>query len=111
MNNLECRLKPKRDILSCPVLFLNLTQARVMWEEELQLRKGLQNQIAWRLGRWLSSYELIVDMGGPSPLWVVPLGTGGPGVEKKADKQFLHGLCFTFCLQVIALTSCPDFPL
>jgi len=53
------------------------------------------------------------------PLWMAPYLGGRSWLQKKArwpsNKQqaskrlFLHGLCFSCCLQVSALSSCPDF--
>ena len=75
---------------------------------------------------------LIIDVGGPSTLWAAPplppplgrwtwhvsesllnLSQGSEQVSCIACKlpvSFLHGLCFSSCLQVPALSSCPSFP-
>lgn len=58
-------------------LFVNVTQAEVIREEETQLRK-CPHKITYR-------QVLIKDcMGGPSSLWVVSLWVVGPGLRKKA---------------------------
>lgn len=56
---------------------------------------------------------LLIDMGRPSPLWVLLSGTGRPSYARKIDKDAskLHssqGLCFSFYLLLPALTSLPD---
>ena len=53
-----------------------------------------------------------VSSEGPSPLWAVPLrGQHCQVLRGRASHRAAlpHGLCFSSCLQVLALASCADF--
>ena len=84
-------------------------QLDTLGKRKPQLRDYLHQVVAC-----LATFSLLlIDVGRPSPLWVVLSGTGGPGyirkIEKQANKHHsFHGLCFSFYLLVPALTSLPD---
>ena len=87
--------------------FVNLTKAQSFGKNKPQLRKSHH-----QIGLWTFSW-LIIDVGGPTPLcvvptlgrwpWVVQEGWASHGVSQYA--ALLHALCFHSCLQVPALTS------
>lgn len=96
--------------------FCHLNKARSIWvfmKWHLNWVKCLLHQTAYRKGK---GHFLYNDEGwGPSPLWLVPLLTGGPRVFQRANwgrggrqASNLHsctaGFCFSSCLQVPALT-------
>ena len=57
----------------------------------------------------------MLDVSGPSPLWLCQFWAGGARLCKKASWAsqqavfFLPGLCFSSCLQIHTLCSCPGF--
>lgn len=63
-------------------------------------------QVSWTFS-WFKS-----DMGG-SLIWCLgsnkKVGWISPK-EQASKKQFLHGFCYNFCLQVPNFSFCPDFP-
>lgn len=60
---------------------VNLTQARIILEEDLQLRKGPHQIACWQVYKAFSC--LLIDVGGPGLLREVPLL--GRWLHKKAD--------------------------
>jgi hypothetical protein len=57
-------------------------------------------------------YWLIIDVGVPIPMWMVPAlyKSKLSKPQGKCQKEpFLYGLCFSTCFQASVLSSCPDF--
>ena len=96
-------------------LFITLVlSALCMFElskREPQLIKCLSLRLSCRQacgGLWLM-WVIICD-----PLWAMPSLYGWSWVVQggwaSQEGTFLHGLCFSFCLQGAAWSSCPHFP-
>lgn len=92
------------------LLFVNLTQIRILWGETAQLRKKPRSY--WPVGKSAGNF---LDAWPP---WRHPW-TSGPrwyteaNWESKDTRQcalLSHGLSFSSCVQVPASSSCPGFP-
>lgn len=94
------------------IYIVNLTQIKVIWEEETSIKKNTSNRLAYRQVCRTFSW-LVINVGGYRLLWAVAslvmwflewkAGHTTHGDQVNRQHSCMHVFCFCSCLQVPTL--------